>query len=260
MIAATGNPAIRAGFAPDVPGFVNVETGDFDALARAVDDETAGILMEPIQGEGGVNLHPPDFAARVRRLCDERRLTLIFDEVWTGCGRTGQWFAYQHFQDDARNVVEPDVMTLGKAVGGGLPVGAMFAKPQVAALMGPGKHGSTLGGNPICMSVARTIFDVIERDRLLEHARAMGERAVSHLRDERRIADKIADVRGRGLMLGIELNDAPEKDTFVPKALSRGIIANLTASKVIRLAPPINITPADWDRGLDAVVELIASL
>jgi acetylornithine/N-succinyldiaminopimelate aminotransferase len=260
MIAATGNAAIRAGFAPDVPGFVNVEMGDFDALARAVDDETCGILMEPIQGEGGVNLHPPDFAPRVRQLCDDRGLTLIFDEVWTGCGRTGRWFGYQHFRDASGTGVEPDVITLGKAVGGGLPVGVMFAKPQAAQLMGPGKHGSTLGGNPICMSVARTIFDVIERDRLLEHASAMGERAVARLRKEPRIASRISDVRGRGLMLGIELTTAPDKDRFVPNALSRGIIANLTASKVIRLAPPINITAQEWDRGLDLVIDLIASL
>jgi acetylornithine aminotransferase len=260
MISATGNPAIRAGFAPDVPGFVQVEPGNFDALAAAVDDETAGILMEPIQGEGGVNLYPPDFAARVRKLCDEKQLTLIFDEVWTGCGRTGRWFGYQHFQDSAGKVVEPDIITCGKAIGGGLPVGTMFAKPHLAQLFGPGKHGSTLGGNPICMAVAKTIFDVIGRENLLAHASQLGERAMSRLHNEPKIQSRIADVRGRGLMLGIELKATPDKDSFVPQALSRGIILNLTASKVIRLAPPINISQADWDRGLDIVTEFIAAL
>jgi acetylornithine/succinyldiaminopimelate/putrescine aminotransferase len=256
MISATGNPAVKAGFGPEVPGFVNVEPGNFDALRAAVDAETAGIIMEPIQGEGGINLYPPDYAAKVRKLCDEKGLTLIFDEVWTGCGRTGKWFGHQFFADENGKPVTPDIMTLGKAVGGGLPVGVMFAKPHVAKLLVPGKHGSTLGGNPICMAVSRTIFDVIERGNLLEHAARLGEHAISRLRNEPRIAGKVAEIRGRGLMLGIELKAAPEK--IVEKGLTRGIVINLTAQKVIRLAPPINITRADWDRGLDLLVEAIA--
>jgi acetylornithine/N-succinyldiaminopimelate aminotransferase len=284
MIAATGNPAVRAGFAPDVPGFTQVEAGNFDALAAAVDDETAGVLMEPIQGEGGVNVYPEGYAARVRQLCDERGLTLIFDEVWTGCGRTGRWFAHQHFHRErcrdkqelsgsvagmgtaagttiaagTGDVIEPDIMTLGKAVGGGLPVGVMFAKPHVAKLMVAGKHGSTLGGNPICMAVARTIFDVIEREKLTDHAATLGEHGTARLRNEPRLKHKIAGVRGRGLMLGIELKDEPQK--LVERGLERGVLMNLTAKKVVRLAPPINITAADWDRGLDLVIEAIAAL
>jgi acetylornithine aminotransferase len=256
MISATGNPAVKAGFGPEVPGFINVEPGNFDALSAAVDGETAGILMEPIQGEGGINLYPPDYAAKVRKLCDEKGITLIFDEVWTGCGRTGKWFGHQFFADENGKPITPDIMTLGKAVGGGLPVGVMFAKPHLAKLLVPGKHGSTLGGNPICMAVSRTIFDVIERENLLEHAARLGEHATSRLRNESRIAGKVADVRGRGLMLGIELKSAPEK--IVEKGLARGIVINLTAQKVIRLAPPINITRADWDRGLDLLVDVIA--
>jgi acetylornithine aminotransferase len=256
MISATGNPAVRAGFAPDVPGFVQVEPGNFEALSAAVDAETAGILMEPIQGEGGINLYPPDYAAKVRKLCDEKGITLIFDEVWTGCGRTGKWFGHQFFTDENGKPITPDIMTLGKAVGGGLPVGVMFAKPHVAKLLVPGKHGSTLGGNPICMAVSRTIFDVIQRENLLEHAARLGEHAISRLRNEPRIAEKVAEVRGRGLMLGLELKSPPEK--IVEKGLARGIVINLTASKVIRLAPPINITRADWDRGLDLLVEVLA--
>ncbi|HEY8666552.1 MAG TPA: acetylornithine/succinylornithine family transaminase [Tepidisphaeraceae bacterium] len=250
MIAATGNPAVRTGFAPDVPGFVQVEPGNFDALLAAVDEETAAILMEPIQGEGGVNFYPPEYPRRVRELCTQRQLTLIFDEVWTGCGRTGRWFAHQHLG------VEPDVMTLGKAAGGGLPVGIMFAKPQWAELFGPGKHGSTLGGNAICMAVTRTIFDVIEREKLLENAATLGEHAIGRLRDAAAIREKVAEVRGRGLMLGIELKAAPEK--LVERALERGLVINLTAQKVIRLAPPISIGRADWDAGLDMLMELIA--
>jgi acetylornithine aminotransferase len=149
-------------------------------------------------------------------------------------------------------------MTLGKAVGGGLPVGVMFAKPDVAKLMGPGKHGSTLGGNPICMAVARTIFDTIEREKLVEHAAQLGEHAIARLRNEPKIKSKVKEIRGRGLMLGIELTLEPQK--LVEAGLARGILINLTAKKVIRLAPPINMTKQQWDQGLDAVIETIAAL
>ncbi len=257
LIAATGSAAVKAGFEPEVPGFVNIEGGNFDALAAAVDPETCGIIMEPIQGEGGINLWPDGFAAKVRRLCDERGLTLIFDEVWTGCGRTGKWFGHQHFRDDAGNPVLPDIMTLGKAVGGGLPVGIMFARPEVAALLTPGKHGCTLGGNPICMAVSRTIFDVIDREHLIDHAKALGEHAIARLRNEPRIAAKVAEIRGHGLFLGIELKDEPQK--FVEKGLANGVVINLTSKKIVRLAPPINISRQDWDAGLDATIRTIAA-
>jgi predicted acetylornithine/succinylornithine family transaminase len=258
MISATGNPAIGQGFGPEVPGFVHVESGCIDALTKAVDAEVAAVLMEPIQGEGGVNLYPPDYAAAVRRLCDERELTLIFDEVWTGGGRTGRWFGYQHFKSADGGAVEPDIMTLGKAVGGGLPVGVMFAKPETAKLLVPGKHGCTLGGNPICMAVARTIFDVIERDKLLSHAATLGEHAISRLRNDGKIKDKIQEVRGHGLMLGVELKNPPQK--LVERGLENGIIINLTAQKVIRLAPALTISAEQWDRGLDALVKVIQSV
>jgi acetylornithine/N-succinyldiaminopimelate aminotransferase len=258
MIAATGNPAVKAGFDPAVPGFVQVEGGDFDALAAAIDDETAGVLMEPIQGEGGINVYPDGYGARVRKLCSDNNLVLIFDEVWTGCGRTGRWFGHQHFADEAGSAVMPDIMTLGKAVGGGLPVGVMWAKPALADLLVPGKHGSTLGGNGLGMAAARTVFDVIEREKLLGHAQALGEHAIARLRNEATIRQKVAGVRGRGLFLGVELKDVPEK--LVERGLERGILVNVTAQKVIRLAPPINIAAAEWEKGLDELVALIASL
>ena len=258
MIAATGNPSVRQGFAPDVEGFIRVDPGDFAALENAVDDHTAGIILEPIQGEGGVNLYPDGYIAKVRELCDKRELTLIFDEVWTGCGRTGRWFAHQHVLDAAGKVIEPDIMTLGKAVGGGLPVGAMFARPAIAELFGPGKHGSTLGANPICMSVSRTIFDVIDRDKLVEHAAVLGEHGAARLRNDSSIQNKIAGVRGRGLMIGIELKEPPVK--LVEKGLELGVLLNVTAQKVVRLAPPINITAEEWDKGLDLVAAAIAAV
>lgn len=257
MIAATGNPAVKEGFGPPVPGFTNVDPNDFDAFVNAVDDETCCAIMEPIQGEGGVNLYPEGHIARVRQFCDDNGLALIFDEVWTGCGRTGKWFGHQHFLDNGK-VIEPDIMTVGKAIGGGLPVGVMFAKPEIAKLLVPGKHGCTLGGNLICMNVARTIFDVIDRDHLLDAAKRLGDVLVKSLRTDSRVANKIKEVRGRGLFIGIELNDEP-KD-FLAKALDNGIILNLTAKKVVRIAPPINITLKEFDEGLEKTLNTIAVL
>ena len=252
MIAATGNPAVKDGFGPAVPGFINVDGHDLDAIEAAIDDETCAILMEPIQGEGGVNLYPAGHPAAIRKLCDEHGLTLIFDEVWTGCGRTGKWFAHQY--DD----VTPDIMTLGKAVGGGLPVGVMYAKPQLAAMLTPGKHGCTLGGNPICMAVSRTIFDVIERDNLLDHVQTLHAHAAEKLKNHAAMSESVAEMRGRGLFLGLELKREPSD--FGNKALERGLVLNLTAKTVIRLAPPINISTELWDEGLDRTFDLIASL
>lgn len=252
MIAATGNPAVKEGFGPPVPGFTNVDATDFDAIAAAVDDETCAIIMEPIQGEGGINLYPDGHVARIRKLCDERGLTLIFDEVWTGVGRTGKWFGHQHDR------VTPDIMTLGKALGGGLPVAAMYAKRDVAKFLTPGRHGCTLGGNPIGTNVARTIFDVIERDHLLDAAKRLGDVIVTRLRSDGRVTPKIKEVRGRGLFLGVELNDEP-KD-FMNKCLDAGVILNVTAKKVIRLAPPLNITLREFDEGLEKTIKVIGSL
>ena len=245
MIAAGSTAAHREGFGPLPPGFVHATGGDFDDLVKHVDDETCAIMFEPIRGEGGVHGYPADFPRKVRDFCDERQITLIFDEVWTGGGRTGHWFGHQYFDG-----VTPDVMTLGKAVGGGLPVGVTWAKPEVADLLVPGKHGSTLGGNPIVMSVAATIFDVIERDGLLTHARDLGEHAKRRVREE--LPD--ATVRGEGLFLGVEL-PSPPKD-IAGAALERGVILNVTQGNVVRLAPPMIVTAGEWDEGLSILIEL----
>jgi len=252
MIAATGNPAVKAGFEPMVPGFTQIDLGDLEGLSAAVDSETAAVILEPIQGEGGVHPATADYVVELRKLCDQRQVTFIFDEVWTGCGRTGKWFAHQHLP------VQPDILTLGKAIGGGLPVGVMWAKPSLAAELIPGKHGCTLGGNPICMNVAKTVFDVIEREKLTDKAAVLGEYGMARLKNEKKIAAKIAGVRGRGLMIGVELKQAPQK--LVEAGLSNGIVINLTAKNVIRLAPPINITRSDWDQGLDRLIETIVAL
>ena len=260
MVAATGNPAVKAGFDPAVPGFTQVEPGDFEALKAAVDDETAGILMEPIQGEGGVNPFPTHYVAQIRQLCDERKLLLHFDEVWTGGGRTGKWFGHQHFTPHdapavdlakAKDVaIKPDLMSLGKAVGGGLPVGILWAKPDVAALLVPGKHGCTLGANPICMAVADKVFEVMERDDLVNKAAALGDYAMARLKSDRELGKKIIGVRGRGLFIGIEFGQSP--DGIVEKSLEHGVIVNVTQKTIVRLAPAVTISKEELDAGLDA--------
>jgi acetylornithine aminotransferase len=231
-----------------VPGFVHATGGDIDDLAKQVDDETCAVMFEPLRGEGGMLGYPDDFPTQARQLCDEHGISLIFDEVWTGGGRTGQWFGHHNFHSR----VTPDIMTLGKAVGGGLPVGICWANPEHAAHLVPGTHGSTLGGNPICMAACRTVFDVIARDGLLDHATKLGDQAKTFLREKL----PTCDVRGDGLFLGIELPDDPKHDV-VAAALERGIILNVTQKKVVRLAPAIVISEKDWMRGLDSVVGLI---
>lgn len=257
MIAAGATEAHREGFGPMPPGFVHATGASFDDLLAHVDDETCAIMFEPIRGEGGMHGFPDGFPAQVRRLCDEREITLIFDEVWTGGGRTGKWFAHQHFGGDkgGRGGVTPDIMTIGKAIGGGLPVGCAWARPELAALLTPSKHGSTLGGNPIGMSVAATIFDVIERDGLLDQARTLGDRARALL--ARDLPD--CAVRGDGLFLGIELPKEPAGDV-VAEALARGVVINITQKRVVRLAPALVIEANQWQEGLEIVIDLLRNV
>ena len=255
MIAAGSTDAHRDGFGPPTPGFVHATGGDLDDLARHVDDQTCAVMFEPLRGEGGMLGYPDDFPAKVRQFCDDRGLTLIFDEVWTGVGRTGKWFGHQHFRHadgGGDGGVTPDILTLGKAVGGGLPVGVMWARPEIAALLTPGKHGSTLGGNPICAAVAATVFDVIERDGLLDHAATLGEHARERLSRDM----PGCDVRGHGLFLGVELPRKPDGD-LVADALGRGVILNVTQGNVVRLAPPMTISAERWDEGLTTTIDVI---
>lgn len=251
MIAAGSTEMHREGFGPMPGGFVHATGGDFDDLVKHVNDETAAIMFEPIRGEGGMLGYPDDFARKVRDFCDEKQITLIFDEVWVGGGRTGKWFGHQHFAGDGGGVT-PDILTLGKAIGGGLPVGCMWAKPELAKLLTPGKHGSTLGGNPLCLNVSATIFDVIERDNLLDYARDLGEHAKQRLKE----ALPDADIRGNGLFLGIDLPKEPSHD-IVGAGLDRGVVLNVTQKKVVRLAPGLVITREQWDEGLNRTIDAI---
>lgn len=257
---ATGNAKVREGFAPLPTGYTHVRFGDIAAAEAAVTNETVAILVEPIQGEGGVNIPDRDYLPGLRRLCDERDLVLICDEVWTGVGRTGKWFSYQHFlAADA----PPDIMTLAKGVGGGLPVGVMCGRACLTDLFDATKHGvkhaTTLGGNCLSMAAGAAVFRVIERDGLVERAATLGERIVRRLRAFAEANPVVRAVRGRGLFIGIDLDPSATGAWFesgapvVQRCLDRGLLINATQGTTLRLAPPLTIPEADLDDGLDVL-------
>ena len=251
-ISATGQDKIKTGFAPMVPGFKYVPFGDAEALRAAISPATCAVLLEPVQGEGGVNVPPPGYLKAVREICTERDLVLVFDEVQVGCGRTGTLFAYQH------DGVEPDVMTLAKALAGGPPIGAMVAKEPYAATLGPGTHGSTFGGNPLVTAAGVAAMKVLINDGVLENCRAMGDYLRLRLEAMRDKYPFVVEVRGRGLILGMELSI--EGGDIVKKALQRGLLINCTVGKVLRFVPPLIITKAELDEGLAILDDILAEI
>jgi acetylornithine aminotransferase len=221
-----------------------VPFNDLAALEAAINPETCAVILEPIQGEGGLHVPSADYLAGVRALCDRHRITLIFDEVWTGCGRTGKFFAFQHAG------VTPDILTLGKALGGGLPVGCMFARPELAALLKPGTHGCTLGGNPICAAAAATVLEVLHKEELPARAAHLGTLAMQHIRAFKNAEARIKQVRGQGLMIGIELL-AADGAPVVKKAFALGLIINATQKNVLRLSPALTLSESTLATGLE---------
>jgi acetylornithine/succinyldiaminopimelate/putrescine aminotransferase len=230
-----------------LPGNVKVAYGDLEAVKSAIDNETAGIVLEPIQGEGGVNVPSKEFIQGVRALCDEKDLSMIVDEVWTAPARTGKWYAYQHFD------VEPDIMCLGKAIGGSLPLAAMVAGPRIQDILQPGTHGCTGGGNPLCAAAGLAAMRLIEEQGLVDKAAARGAEIVRQLGQSG--LEKVAGVRGHGLMIGIELTE-PGKEIF-QQCLRRGLMINCTQERILRLAPPLTISDDDLSAGLDILTDVL---
>lgn len=233
-LALTAQPAKQDPFRPLPGDVVAVPFGDIDALRAAIDGETAAVFLEPIQGEGGVIPAPPGYLSAARAACDEHGALLVLDEVQTGIGRTGSWFAHQP------EGVAPDVVTLAKGLGGGLPIGACIAFGAAADLLGPGTHGSTFGGNPVSCAAALAVLEVIERDGLLDRARTSGERLVEIVTR----SSHVSHVRGRGLLLGAVLA-APRAADLESSAREHGLLVNAVATDVIRLAPPLVLDEDD---------------
>jgi predicted acetylornithine/succinylornithine family transaminase len=241
-LSATAQPKYHAGFEPLVPGFVYVPYNDLGAVGAALDHQTAAVLVEPIQGEGGINIPAPHYLAGLRRLCDERGALLILDEVQTGLGRTGKWFAYQHAG------IVPDVLTCAKALAGGIAAGVMIARPSVAAALKPGMHAATFGGNPIACRASLAAIETIEAEGLLERGIGIGARfhtLLETLRNE--LPGLIKEIRIKGVMIGLDLTlDASD---VVEKCLKRKLLVNATHGHVVRLLPALTITDAQIDEG-----------
>jgi len=238
-MAATGQPKYHKGLPPVDLGFTFVPFNDIAAVEKAIDEQTCAVMVEPIQGEGGVNVPADAYLKALRALCDKHALLLIFDEVTTGSGRTGKYYGYQHFG------VEPDIMTLAKAMGGGLAVGGIEARPHIAEKLVPGTHASTFGGNPIACAGAIALLEIIDRENLLENSIRTGELLKKKLRGLQPKFGIIADVRGKGSLIGVELKESGTE--FVKRCMQAGLLLNCTHDKVIRFYPALNVKEEQID-------------
>lgn len=249
-LSATGNSKVKQGFGPLLPGFVHVPYNDIDAILTAIraDKNIVAILVEPIQGEGGVNIPDSDYLNQIRAICDQHRLLMMVDEIQTGIGRTGRFLAYQH------NGILPDVCTLAKALGNGVPIGACMAHGKAAAILTAGNHGSTFGGNPLACSAALAVLDTLSNTSLIADADIKGKRICDTMARQLEGNQHIVAIRHQGLMIGIEL-DAPCGE-LVGKALEKGLLINVTADSTIRLLPPLLIDDAQ----IDLLTETLSAL
>lgn len=248
-LTATGQEKVRVGYQPLPAGFRYVPYDDVAALERALTDTTAALLLEPIQGEGGVVMPRPEYLAAARRLCTERGVLLAFDEVQTGMGRTGTLFAYE------QTGIEPDLMTLAKALASGVPIGALLARDDVAASFGPGAHGSTFGGNAVATAAAVATMETMTAPGFLPRVRALGAYFLGRLEALAARCPAVASVRGRGMMLAITLHEPGA--AVVDACLARGLVINCTAERVLRLLPPLVLTEAEIDRGVGILEEVL---
>jgi predicted acetylornithine/succinylornithine family transaminase len=251
-LSATGQPKYHAGVEPLIPGFSYVPFGDLQAMSKAIDSETIAIMLEPIQGEGGINLPPAGYLEGLRELADRHKMLLIFDEVQTGMGRTGTWFAHDHWQ------VKPDIVTLAKALAGGVAMGGLMAKPEVAAHLRPGTHAATFGGNPVAAVAALATIQTIEEEGLLARAVTIGQRFGDFFEQLRPRCPWIRDIRIKGCMIGVELSI--DGAVVVKHCLERGLLINATHSTVLRLLPAMNLTDAELEEGCGILGEVLTNL
>ena len=249
-LSATGNRKVHAGFEPLVSGFIRAPYNDIEAIRSIAQNSnnTVAILVEPIQGEGGITLPNENYLTDLRAICDENNWLLMLDEIQTGMGRTGTWFAFQH------NNIMPDVMTLAKGLGNGVPIGACLAHGKAAELFQPGHHGSTFGGNPLACAAANAVIETITKTDLCKRADELGKRMLHGFEEQLKTLTSVKSIRGKGLMLGIELDrDCPE---LVNQALQQHCLINVTAGRVIRLLPPLILS----DEQADTIVNLVSKL
>ncbi len=250
-VTATGQPKYHEGFMPLLAGFEYVPYNDIDALTKVFTEEVCGVLIEPIQGEGGVHEATAEYMQTIRDLCDEHGALMLLDEVQTGIGRTGRWFAYQYYD------IVPDIITMAKTLGGGVAIGAMMAKPDIAASLPPGTHASTFGGNPLACAAAIATIEAIEEEKLIDNANRMGQYAVEKLTELKQKFSVIHSLRGKGLMIGIELT-SPGAD-IVNKCLENGLRINCTQDNVLRFMPSMTVSKEQIDAGIKILREVFES-
>ncbi len=248
-VAATGTAKYHEGFEPVTPGFKHVPFNDFKALERAVTPATAAIILEPIQGEGGINVADSEYLSAVRRLCNDKKILLIFDEVQTGMGRTGRMFCFKNFG------IEPDIMTLAKSLGNGFPIGAMVVKKEYADVLQPGTHASTFGGSPLACVAALATFEAIEKDKLTSHAVTAGSYLFKKLNELKRKHSIVRQVRGMALMAGVELEI--EGKAVYEECLQKKLLINCTQGNVLRLMPPLVVKEKEIDRAVQILDEVL---
>jgi predicted acetylornithine/succinylornithine family transaminase len=246
-ISATGQEKVKHGFEPPVEGFRHVPFNDLDAVAKAIAPKTVAILLEPIQGESGIRPATPEFLRGLRRLCDERQLLLMVDEVQCGMGRTGEFLGLRAIAPD----VQPDAISWAKGLGGGFPIAAIWVRGPYADVLGPGSHGTTFGGTPLACSVALAVLDTLERDGLMGNAREVGEYFIGKLQVLKAQCPTIRDVRGIGLMIGVEVT--MEARPAVIKLAEHGLIGIAAGKDVVRFLPPLNVTRADADEAVEKI-------
>ena len=247
-LTATGQEKVQKGYDPLLPGFLYVPFNHLAELEQTVSGKTAAIMLEPIQGEGGVHVADREYLKAVRELCTQKDVLLIFDEVQTGMGRTGTLFAYEQLG------VQPDIMTLAKGLGGGVPIGACLAKDEIAKAFGPGSHASTFGGNPLACAAALAVFRVLLEGRVLDHARRMGDYLAKGLSEFKDRHHAVKDVRGLGLLQGLEVE--MDAKTVVSDCLRRGILVNATGEHVLRFVPPLVISQPEIDRLIEVLSQI----
>jgi predicted acetylornithine/succinylornithine family transaminase len=251
-VTATAQPKYHEGIGPLVPGFSYAPHNNLAAVRELVDRETCAILIEPVQGEGGVNVPRDEFLSGLRKIADDNGLLLVFDEVQTCMGRTGTWFGYQQWN------VQPDILTMAKGISGGVACGALIARPEIAAFLKPGKHASTFGGNPLAMAAGLATIDTIEKDKLLDNVAAMSARFRDHFAKLKSELKIIRELRVRGMMIGIDLS-IPGTPA-VAKCMDRGVLINCTHDTVIRLLPALNITAQQVDEGAAVICDVVREM
>ncbi len=251
IVSFSTDPTCRAGFGPFTPGFEIIKYGDIDALENAIDDNTVGFLVEPIQGEAGILVPPPDYLRRVRELCSKKKVLLILDEIQSGLGRTGRTLCCDH------DGVKPDILILGKALGGGImPISAIVSSREILSVFHPGEHGSTFGGNPLACAIARKVVQILKTNKYQDNARDMGEYLFGKLRTIR--TDKVKEIRGRGLWVGIEFHPAAgvARD-YCKRLMNEGMLCKDTHEQTMRLAPPLCITKDEIDWAFERLEKVL---